>query len=148
MKKIIFMLALAVSLDTFAQLTLNGVTLPAKMKGSTGELTLNGGGIRKKKPSLRCMYWDYISIRKSKDAAYIIKANEEFVVQLKITSSRVSSGNMSEAIQEGFEKSLKGNVAPLKAKIDAFIGTFSKEANKEGDFVCIRLCARYWRQNF
>ena len=40
---------------------------------------------------------------------------------------------MSEAIQEGFEKSLKGNVAPLKAKIDAFIGTFSKEAIKEGD---------------
>lgn len=132
MKKIIFILALVVSLDTFAQLTLNGVTLPAKMKGSTGELTLNGGGIRKKAFFKVYVLGLYLN-QKSKDAAAIIKANEEFIVQLKITSSVVSSGNMSEAIQEGFEKSLKGNVAPLKAKIDAFIGTFSKEAIKEGD---------------
>ena len=48
MKKIAFMLALVVCLDTFAQQTINGITLPAKMKGSTGELTLNGGGVRKK----------------------------------------------------------------------------------------------------
>ena len=119
MKKVAFILALVLCLDTFAQQTINGITLPAKMKGSTGELTLNGGGVRKKSFF--------------KDAAAILKSNEEYIVQLKITSSVVNSGNMSEAIQEGFEKSLKGNVAPLKSKIDAFIGTFSKEAIKEGD---------------
>ena len=49
------------------------------------------------------------------------------------TSSVLSSSNFSEAIQEGFEKSLKGNTAPLKAKIDQFINTFKSEEVKEGD---------------
>lgn len=40
---------------------------------------------------------------------------------------------MSEAVREGFEKSLKGNIAPLKSKIDAFIEVFSKDKIKEGD---------------
>ena len=40
---------------------------------------------------------------------------------------------MSEAIQEGFGKSLKGNTAPMQAKIDAFIDIFRKEEIKEGD---------------
>ncbi|MFN8259711.1 MAG: chalcone isomerase family protein [Chitinophagales bacterium] len=132
MKKIMVILALVLSFDTFAQLTLNGVTLPAKMKGTTGELTLNGGGIRKKAFFKVYVLGLYLH-QKNKDAADIIKSNEEFVVQLKITSSVVSSSNMSEAIHEGFEKSLKGNVAPMKAKIDGFVETFSKETIKEGD---------------
>ena len=132
MKKVSFILALVFCLDTFAQQTINGITLPAKMKGSTGELTLNGGGVRKKSFFKVYVLGLYLE-QKSKDAVAILKSNEEYIVQLKITSSVVNSGNMSEAIQEGFEKSLKGNVAPLKPKIDAFIGTFSKEAIKEGD---------------
>ena len=121
MKKVSFILALVFCLDTFAQQTINGITLPAKMKGSTGELTLNGGGVRKKSFFKVYVLGLYLE-QKSKDAAAILKSNEEYIVQLKITSSVVNSGNMSEAIQEGFEKSLKGNVAPLKSKIDAFNG--------------------------
>jgi hypothetical protein len=45
----------------------------------------------------------------------------------------INSENMSEAIQEGFGRSLKGNTKPLQPKIDAFIATFKKEAIKEGD---------------
>lgn len=132
MKKILFVLALAFTFDTFAQLTLNGVTLPAKVKGTKGDLILNGGAIRKKAFFKVYVIGLYLG-QKSKDAAAIIKNNEEATVQLQITSSVVSSSNMSEAIEEGFDKSLKGNTAPLKAKIDAFIATFKKEAIKEGD---------------
>ena len=70
---------------------------------------------------------------KSKDAGAIVKSNEEMAVRLQITSSVVNSGNMSSAIKEGFEKSMKGNIAPLQSKIDAFIGIFSKEEIKGGD---------------
>jgi len=31
-----------------AQVTVNGVTLPSKLKTTTSELTLNGAGVRKK----------------------------------------------------------------------------------------------------
>ena len=40
---------------------------------------------------------------------------------------------MSEAIQDGFGASMKGNTAPLKDKISSFINTFKKEEIKEGD---------------
>lgn len=132
MKQLIFILALVFSYETFAQLTLNGVTLPAKTKGSNTELTLNGGGVRKKaffKVYVIGLYLD----QKNKDAASIINNNNESLVQLQITSSVVSSSNMSEAIEEGFGKSMKGNTAPLRAKIDQFINTFKKDPIKEGD---------------
>lgn len=128
MKQLIFILTLVCTLDTFAQLTLNGVTLPAKK----GDLVLNGGGVRKKAFFKVYVIGLYLP-QKSKDAAAIIKNNTEITAQLQITSSVVSSSNMSEAIEEGFEKSMKGNTAPLKAKIEAFIATFKKEEIKEGD---------------
>lgn len=55
MKQLILILAMAFTFDSFAQLTLNGVTLPAKTKGSKGDLVLNGGAVRKKAYSLKCM---------------------------------------------------------------------------------------------
>ena len=55
------------------------------------------------------------------------------MVRIAITSSLVSSDNMSESIREGFAKSMKGNTASLQSKIDEFIATFKKEAIKTGD---------------
>lgn len=131
MKKIIFILGLILSMDTFAQLTLNSVTLPAKVKG-TNELVLNGGAVRKKAFFKVYVIGLYLE-QKTKDAAAILKSNDEFTVQLQITSSVVSSNNMSESIEEGFGKSMNGNTAPLKSKIDIFIATFKKDPIKEGD---------------
>lgn len=132
MKKIILLLAVVFTFDAFAQVTLNGVTLPAKIKGTKGDLVLNGGGIRKKAFFKVYVIGLYLN-QKSKDAAAILKNNDEVLVQLQITSSVVSSSNMSEAIEEGFGKSLKGNTTALRPKIDAFINNFKKEAIKEGD---------------
>lgn len=132
MKHLIFALALVCSINAFSQLTLNGVKLPAKVKGNNSELTLNGGGVRKKAFFKVYVIGLYLG-QKSKDATAIIKNNEEALVQLQITSSVVSSSNMSEAIEEGFGKSMKGNTTPLKAKIEAFINNFKKEPIKEGD---------------
>jgi hypothetical protein len=119
-------------MESQAQLTVNNVQLPAKLKTATGELDLNGGGVRKKSMFKVYVLGLYLN-QKSKDAAAILKSNEEMAVRLQITSSVVNSGNMTEAIKEGFGKSLKGNTAPMQSKIDAFIGIFSKEAIKEGD---------------
>lgn len=119
-------------LDGKAQLTVNGVTLPAKLKTSTTELNLNGAGVRKKAFFKVYVLGLYLKDQ-TKDAAEIINANQEMAVRLQITSSVVSSSNMSSAIREGFEKSLKGNVAPMKDKIEGFIEIFSKDEIKQGD---------------
>jgi len=116
----------------FGQTTLNGVTLPATVKSGDGNLTLNGAGIRKKlffKLYVAGLY----TPKKSKDANALANADEPIGIRLQITSSMVSSDNMSEAISEGFSKSTGGNTASLQSKIDNFISTFKKDPIVEGN---------------
>lgn len=134
MKKncLIFCLILFGSIAADAQLTLNSVTLPAKVNKDNTELMLNGGGIRKKLFLKLYTAGLYVSA-KTKNAADIVNADKPEVMRLTITSGFISSSNMSEAIQEGFKKSMHDNTAPLQSKIDEFISTFKKDAIKEGD---------------
>jgi hypothetical protein len=128
----LFFCILLISLAAEAQVTLNGVTLPAKIKQDNNELVLNGGGIRKKLFFKLYTAGLYLPV-KNKNASEIVTADKPTAIRLVITSTVINSGNMSEAIQEGFGKSLKGNTAPFQSKIDAFIDIFKKEEIKEGD---------------
>jgi len=125
-------LAFVAVLTTQAQVTLNDVTLPAKITKDNSSLSLNGGGIRKK-AFFKLYTAGLYTTEKSKNGTEIQNADKAVAIQLTITSSLISSSNMSEAIQEGFEASMKGNTAPLKDKIASFINTFKKEEIKEGD---------------
>lgn len=115
-----------------AQTTINGVTLPAAFKVGDATANLNGGGVRKKVFFKLYVGGLYLS-EKSSDAAAIINADKPMAVKLQITSSMISSENMSEAIIEGFEASTGGNTAPLKSKIDEFVNTFKKGEIVEGN---------------
>lgn len=127
-----FILSFSCILTSTAQVTLNGVTLPAKLKQETTELTLNGGGIRTK--IFFKLYTAGLYVQtKSKNGNEIAAADKPTAIRLTITSGMVDSKKMSEAIREGFGKSMKGNTAPLKTQIDNFVGTFQKEELKEGD---------------
>lgn len=123
MKNLVLILAIIFTIDSWAQTTLNGVTLPGKVKGTKGDLVLSGAGVRKKSMFKVYVLGLYLK-EKSKDAPAIIKADEEMLVRLQITSSVVNEKNMTEAIMEGFEKSMNGNIAPLKTKIDASLNAF------------------------
>ena len=125
-------LAFVLALPTQAQVTINGVTLPATVKAGESTLSLNGGGIRKKLFFKLYVGGLYLS-EKSKDANAIINADKPMAVKLQITSSMISSENMSEAITDGFEASTGGNTAPLKSKIDAFVNMFKKSEIVEGN---------------
>lgn len=133
MKKCFFAaVLLAFSFPAVAQLALNGVTLPASLNVEATSLTLNGGGIRKKAFFKLYVAGLYLE-KKTKNAEAVVNDDKPMAVRLQITSSMINSDNMTVAINEGFEKSLKGNVAPLKKEIDSFVATFNKEAIKEGD---------------
>ena len=115
-----------------AQISLNGVNLPAKLVHQQTELVLNGGGVRKKMFFKVYVVGLYLS-EKNKNAHEIYPADKPMALRLQITSSMVSSNNMSEAIREGFNQSTGGKIAPLKDKIDAFIQTFAKEKITQGN---------------
>lgn len=125
-------ICLLLTSETKAQLTINDVTLPAKVKLGNTELVLNGGGIRKK-AFFKLYTAGLYAPAKTKSGNEIVTADKAMCMRLTITSSVISSSNMSEAIEEGFEKSMKGNTASQQANITNFIGTFKKEEIKEGD---------------
>ncbi len=52
-------------------------------------------------------------------------------IKLQITSVIVSPNEMKKAILEAFKKSTNGNMAPLKAKIDAFVEIFKELRNHD-----------------
>lgn len=127
-----FLILMLVTLASEAQTTINGVTLPAKISAGKTDLVLNGGGIRKKLFFKLYTAGLYLAA-KSTNAAEIKDADKTMAVRLVITSGMINSNNMSEAIEEGFKKSLGGTTGTLQTKIDQFIATFKKDAIKEGD---------------
>lgn len=132
LKSIALIAAMFVFFISDAQLTINGVTLPATVKQGTTDLLLNGGGIRKKLFFKLYTGGLYLSA-KSKNAADIVNADKPTAFRLTITSGVINSGNLSEAVEEGFGKSMKGNTAPLQEKINVLVSTFKSEEIKEGD---------------
>jgi hypothetical protein len=131
-KHIALLLCTVLFMGANAQLTVNGIVLPAGIKAGTTDLVLNGGGIRKKLFFKVYTGGLYVTA-KTKNAADVVNADKATGFRLTITSGVINSSNFSEAIEEGFGKSMKGNTAPLKAKIDALIATFKSEEIKEGD---------------
>jgi hypothetical protein len=127
-----FVLCFVISTISTAQKTINGITLPATIKKDNVELLLNGAGIRRKVFFKLYVAGLYVAT-KPKNAEEIIGSDKAEAMQLTITSGMISSGNMSEAIEEGFKKSMKGNTSSLQPKIDVFINTFKKEQIKEGN---------------
>lgn len=93
-----------------------GVSLPetATVDGKT--LRLNGMGLRKKvvfKVYVAGLYLE----TPSKDAASVISSDQVKRMQLSVLRS-LSSRQVSEAIEEGFEKNSKASMAALKARLD------------------------------
>ncbi len=106
-----------------------GVNMPDTLKAGGTDLVLNGAGSRTKffmKVYIGGLYLN----QKSSDALKIIDADEPMAVRLEIISGLVTSSKMESAVREGFENSTKGNIAPLKDKIEAFINIFKAKINK------------------
>jgi hypothetical protein len=129
----LFLFSFAIILSAAsAQKTVNGITLPASIKKDKTELILNGAGVRKKVFFKLYVAGFYLQTKTS-NGYEVIMADKEMLIRLTITSGMISSENMSEAIEEGFQKSMNGNTTVLNDKIETFISTFKKEPIKESD---------------
>ncbi|MGD0210884.1 MAG: chalcone isomerase family protein [Desulfomonilia bacterium] len=110
-------------------LELAGVNMPDTIKAGGNDLVLNGAGIRTKFFIKAYVGGLYLK-QKSSDAEKIMDADEPMAVKLVMTSGLVTSDKMESAVREGFENSTKGNIAPIKDKIEAFINVFKAKLAK------------------
>ena len=93
-----------------------GVSLPETTTVDGKTLKLNGAGLRKKvvfKVYVAGLYLE----TPSRDAATVISSDQVKRMQLSVLRS-LSSHQVSEAIEEGFEKNSKANMAALKPKLE------------------------------
>lgn len=125
---VVFLAAFFLASSAFA-LEVGGVNMPDTLKAAGTDLVLNGAGTRTKF-FIKAYAGGLYLKQKSSDAPKIIDADEPMAVRLEITSGMVTSEKMESAVREGFENSTKGNIAPLKDKIEAFINIFKAKINK------------------
>jgi hypothetical protein len=101
------------------------------LKAGSADIKLNGAGFRTKL-GMKLYVGSLYTKAAAKDAKAVIDADEPMAITLHIVSGMITSEKMMNAINEGFEHSTGGNIAPLKKEIDAFVSVFKSEV-KEGD---------------
>ncbi len=127
MKKVSLLFFILMSITTFqAQTKVGDATLPNTVSFNGESLTINGAGIREK------FFFDiyagglYLK-QKSSNAIAIAEADETMAIKLHILSGMMSREKMAGALKEGFDKATNGNIAPLKVRIEKFIGFIKDE---------------------
>lgn len=135
MKKICIVLStLLLTLGSYAQVEISGVTPAKSIKVGEQNLKFNGAGLREK------LFLDlYVGAlyleNKTSDANQIIDANQSMAITIDVVSGLITSDKMISAIDEGFEKSTNGKIDPLKEKIQQFKDAFKEEIVKGDRYV-------------
>ncbi len=140
MKKtfLIFLIIAVSSVSLYAAPKIAGVQLEDSVMYDGYEYKLNGAGIRKKLV-LKLYVGSLYTNREAKNEERILKGPVASVIRLDIISKLITSKLMKETIQEGFEKAMNGNTAPLQKQIDNFIAVFSEEIKKGDQFTFVSL---------
>ena len=133
-KKVLgILLAIAFLTTSAYALEVGGVKLPDTLSAGGKNLVLNGAGIRTKffiKVYVTGLYLE----QKDSNAQAIVNGDEIMAVKLQVISGMVDSKKMEKATMEGFENATNGNIVPIKAMIDQFMGLTFKETTKVNDY--------------
>lgn len=116
-----------------AQSCLAQQDLPAALSVGSGELVLNGHGMRKKAfiSLYRCgLYLE----QPNQTAEAIVAADAAMAVRIVIESGFISSKKMQTAMADGFNKSTGGDTASIAEEIEQFKMGFSDEIVKRDTF--------------
>lgn len=109
-----------------SQMTFDDVTMPAKYTFDQYTLDLNGAGIREKF-FLDLYVGGLYLTTSSSNADDIIKADEPMSIKLHIISGLIDSDKMIDAVDDGMEKSTKGNSDKFSKEIAMFKAAFKEE---------------------
>lgn len=121
-----------------AQTKVGDATLPNTQTFENATLVLNGAGVREK-------FWIdlyaaglYLD-KKSSDPNAIITGERPMAIKLQIVSGLISSDKLIDAVRDGFNKSTKGNTAPIQPQIDTMLSYFKDEITKDDVFDLVYL---------
>jgi hypothetical protein len=110
-----------------------GIEIPETLETGGVSLILNGAGVRTK--YFLDLYVSGLYLQQaSVDATSILDADERMAIKLWIVTGLITSERMQESIEEGFQKSTRGNTAPIREKIDALIDVYDEEISDEDTF--------------
>lgn len=124
-----------------AQTKVGNATLPDTETFEDADLVLNGAGVREKlwiDLYAAGLYLD----KKSSDYKAIISGEKPMAIKLHIVSGLISSEKLIAAVRDGFNKSTKGNTAPIQPQIDTMLGYFKDEITKDDVFDLVYLPAK------
>ncbi len=138
MKKLFLAATLAISalfpvINAQKQIDFDGIQIPRTIKFQNKTLLLNGAGSRSKmwvEVYIQALYLSQLS----QDANQIIESDTEMAIRIQITSTLVSSGKLTRAMNNGFEKSAGDNLAALRPKIELFKSMLSDEITEKDVF--------------
>lgn len=130
-KSLIMMCAVLVLLSMFTlSAKVGGVVMPEQIASGDSTLVLNGAGIRTK--LFKLYVGGLYLVEKTSNADEIINADAAMSVRLEIISGLITAEKMESATREGFQKSTKGNTAPIAQEIESFLDVF-RETISLGD---------------
>ncbi|NJM80489.1 MAG: hypothetical protein HC854_14320 [Flavobacterium sp.] len=136
MKKIILLLAFLVSFSTFSQddLDVDGIKIKKTIKvrdtGGKTKLYLNGYGIRDKMWINLYVQALYLT-KKTNNPDEILDSDETIATRLYVTSSLVTREKLIKAIEEGVEKSYKGDISLIRERLNKFMSFLNPLPKKD-----------------
>lgn len=137
-KYFFLLLSFSFLINGHAQTKVGDAVLPNSETFENQKMVLNGAGTREK-------FWIdlyaaglYLKA-KSQNAEAIMSAKEPMAIKLHIVSKLITSKKMMDAVNKGFEKSTKGNTAPIQNQIDSILSFFKEDIKKDDVFDLVYL---------
>ncbi len=115
-----------------------GKNLPDTIIAGKEILMLNGGGVRVKLAMDVYACGLYVKT-KSQDAIKLLDADEPMAIKVQIILGLVNDSIMNDFLRAGFEKSSKGNLAPIQSRIEKMVYLLKSEYKQDDifDFIYI-----------
>lgn len=126
--KTLLIAALLFNATTVADMEVAGVKFTGTLVKNNYHFVLNGAGV-KTRWFLDLYTAGLYLTKKSKDPHYIQNCECPIALKIVITSSWVSAKTFRSAVDDWFHKSMNGNVAPIKSRIETFKDSFGKDIN-------------------
>ncbi|MCW7551724.1 chalcone isomerase family protein [Endozoicomonas gorgoniicola] len=134
MKKLAVLFASLLMSFTLHAKEVGGVPIEDQLIIDNQTLALNGAGIRKKF-FMDLYVGSLYTQNRTSDANTIINSKAPMAMQLDILSGMITSEKMASTIKEGFETATGGNMAPVRERLDKFIGVFNEKIEKGDRFI-------------
>ena len=138
MKKLAVLFASLLMSFTLHAKEVAGVSIEDQLTINNQTLTLNGAGVRK------MLFMDLYAgslytKNNTSDANSIINSKTPVAMQLDIVSSMITSERMASTVNEGFVTATNGDIAPVRERLDNFIGVFSEDIVKGDRFIMLMI---------